>query len=690
MKIGVDYYPEQWDSSLWETDVEHMKEAGVTIVRLAEFAWSRLEPQEGVFDFSWLDQVISLFQERQIEVFLCTPTCTPPQWMFHKYPEIIQMDKMGRRIATGIRGHRCMSSQVYRAFCEKIITAMVSHYRDWGNVIGYQIDNELEANHCCCPVCEAAFRDWVRRKYKSIEAVNDAYGNVVWSGEYSSFSELKPPLGEHPMWLNPSLHLDFERYASDSTVDYVRFQTKLIRRLDAKARITTNTWLCEHMPDFYDLFDELDFVSYDNYPTAQLPKASRELYSHAFHLDLMRGIQGKPFWIMEQLSGIVGSWMPMGRLPQPGMLRGYSLQAIAHGADAVLHFRWRTAKAGAEMYWHGILDTNNVQGRRYQEFQDLCRQIAQLSEVAGAMPHNQVALLYASEQEYAFRLQHQAEGMYYFEQLKAWHDAFTCLGIGVDIINQTHPFESYQVVIAPTLLVHHRKVEEQLYAFAKRGGTVILTNRCGVKDETNQSVMEPLPSVYSALSGVMVSEYDPLGEDWQELQISDAVWKQGIERWRAKGLAGKTEQLAKSFCTRWADLLSVRQDLPDTAEVLAAYADHFYQGTAAVTRHCYEAGICYYVGTVLQREAYISLAEKILKEQRIQFDPDLPVGIEITERKKGTESWRFLFNNTDQIQEWEDSVVFQPGEGMQLVDGVIENPVRLQPFEMKILHFKTE
>ena len=369
--LGVDYYPEQWPEEMWEQDADHMKECGVKLVRMAEFAWSRLEPEEGDFRFEWLDHAVSVFKDRGIQVFLCTPTCTPPLWAFEKYPEIIQVGTDGRRISIGIRGHRCMNSPVYRTLCERIIRQLVDHYRNEEAVIGYQIDNELEANHCRCAVCEEAFRDWMKEKYGTTEQIDQAYGNSVWSGEYSSFSQVKPPMGDFIKWQNPSLTLDYNRYASDSTVAYLEFQRKLIHSLDPKAQITTNSWLCENMPDFYDLFHNLDFVSYDNYPTTMIPTDSQELYSHAFHLDLMRGILQKNFWIMEQLSGAVGSWMPMSAMPVPGMIKGYALQAVAHGADAVIHFRWRTAVSGAEMYWHGILDHSNVPGRRYQEFKEL-------------------------------------------------------------------------------------------------------------------------------------------------------------------------------------------------------------------------------------------------------------------------------------------------------------------------------
>ena len=321
MRIGVDYYPEHWDEDMWEQDADRMRETGVEIVRMAEFAWSRLEPREGEYTFDWLERAVKLFGERGMDIVLCTPTCTPPQWMFENYPEIIQVGSDGRKIPIGIRGHRCMSNPVFRKFSEKIIREMVSCFLDSPYVIGYQIDNELEANHCHCPTCANQFRHWLEEKYQSPEQMNRAYGNIVWSGEYSDWEEVKPPTAAPLQWQNPSLTLDYNRFASDSTVEYVQFQKHIIRKLDATIPITTSNWLCENMPDFYDMFRELDFVSYDNYPATVLPEDKETLYSHAFHLDLMRGIKRKNFWIMEQLSGAMGSWMPMSPTPQPGMLK---------------------------------------------------------------------------------------------------------------------------------------------------------------------------------------------------------------------------------------------------------------------------------------------------------------------------------------------------------------------------------
>lgn len=429
---------------------------------------------------------------------------------------------------------------------------------------------------------------------------------------------------------------------------YLEFQRTLIHSLDPDAWITTNSWLCENMPDFYDLFQNLDMVSYDNYPTTVLPESQEELYSHAFHLDLMRGIKQQNFWIMEQLSGAVGSWMPMSPSPEPGMIKGYALQAIAHGADTVVHFRWRTAVAGAEMYWHGILDHSDVPGRRYEEFWELCRIVDGLQEMDGSYVKNSVALLYSSDNEYGFKLQHQAEGMYYLEQLKSLHDGFTAIGVGVDIIDESADLSAYEIVLAPTMLITHEETEKALHEFAAQGGTILLTNRSGVKDSYNKCVMQPLPGIYRELVGARVREYNAPGSYLGQLKLTDDVLRENYKkscRYYPGGEADEKLLRENAVYRQWCDILEA-----ETAQVLAEYGDRYYSGSAAVTRNCYGAGTVYYIGTVCDRMFYISLAKCMASEKKIFYYDNLPLGVEVTYRQKDDKLWRFVFNNTNKEQ----------------------------------------
>ena len=622
MRLGVDYYPEHWERSLWEPDAAMMARCGVTVVRLAEFAWSRLEPEEGVFDFAWLDEAIAVLAAQGIDVVLGTPTACPPLWMFEKHPDIARASWDGARELPGIRGHRCYQSPAFLPYAERMVDRMAEHYRNNAAVIAWQIDNEVEGNFCCCDTCVNAFRTWLREKYGTLEALNRAWHTDVWSGTYTAWSQVRPPLTQYPMTqYNPGLVLDFQRYAAASTARYVHFQRDVIRRHIPKAPITTNTWFCAHMPDFYAMYDGLDFVSYDNYP-GTTPSQGRYA-SHAFHLDMMRGIRRQHFWVMEQLSGMPGCWMPMGRTTFPGMLKGCALQAIAHGADTVVHFRWRSAVGGAEMYWHGLMDQSNVPGRRLREFAALGEAVRKLACLEGTTLHADVALLCSMDSAYGFQSQLQAEGLDYMEQLKAWHQTLTSLGVNVDVISQDADLTGYQVVIAPSLYVRSPGAVASLHTFAEQGGVVLLTCRSGVKDEYNACVMAPLPGDYSDMTGAVVAEYNVIGRTTQQV-LMDGV---------------------RYDVQCWCDLLD-----PHDARVIATYADDFYAGTPAITSHGYGRGQVWYAGTCGGAPLRRALAVRLLTQAGIPFVRDLPEAVEITVREGRGHRYTMIFNNGDQPQ----------------------------------------
>ncbi len=643
MITGVDYYPEHWDRALWEADADLMQKTGVQVVRLAEFAWSRMEPRDGEFSFEWLDEIIEILTARGMQLVLCTPTSCPPLWFYEKYPEAVQTEKDGHKTRIGIRSHRCIHNADYLRYAERIIDLMTKRYGDNPAVIAWQIDNELEAYFCFCENCNKRFRTWMQEKYGTLEKVNATYGNSVWSGEYSSWEQIIPPFGTYPhAWLNPSLVLDYNRFASERVIEHANWQAELIRKNCPATKLTTNVWFCQNMPNFYEEFKQLDFISYDNYPTTRIPENPEENYSHAFHLDMMRGVKQKAFWIMEQLSGGIGSWAPMGKTTRPGMLKGYALQAFAHGADTVLQFRWRTATTGAEMHWHGLIDHSNVPGRRFEEYADLCKTAESLADVRGAKIASKIAILYSPEDEYAFKIQPQTNGMYYMEQLMKFHGAFTKYGLNVDVVSQEADLKEYRIVVASQLYLTKQSTVDRLYAFVREGGILLLTNRSGVKNESNTCIMEQLPTVYRELVGAHVEEYDPIGYDTVKLCFEDG------EEYTGK---------------QWCDILK-----NDSATTLATYDSDFYAGKPAITLNQYGKGLAYYVGTVGERALYARLAKDALDRSGLSYIADLPNHVEVVTRRNENGSVQFVFNNNAQ------NVTFcYNGE-----------EVELAPFEMKI------
>src|SRR5215212_6049719 len=342
--FGVDYYPEHWPEARWSVDAQLMAEAGFNTVRLAEFAWSRLEPQPGVFDFAWL-----------VRAILGTPTASPPPWLMQAQPDLFRVDEQGRRLTFGNRREYCPSHPLYHDCTRAIVTVMAEHYAPHPHVVGWQIDNEF-GDRCYCPVCRDAFQHWLRRRYETLDALNGAWGTIFWSHVYTDWSQIPVPVatGGSP---NPGLALDFARFASDTYVAYQQLQIDLLRSRTSGQFITHNLMGFGYDKiNYYDLARELDLVTWDNYPRTQWSLAADvDPSGPALAAATMYGLKQQPFWVMEQQAG-PGGWELVSVMPRPGELRLWAYQQIAHGADGIIFFRWRTARHGAEQYWHGLLE----------------------------------------------------------------------------------------------------------------------------------------------------------------------------------------------------------------------------------------------------------------------------------------------------------------------------------------------
>ncbi|KGE19289.1 beta-galactosidase [Paenibacillus wynnii] len=618
VQIGVDYYPEHWDESLWETDIRLMKQTGVKVVRVAEFAWSRLEPTDGDFQLAWLDRVIDLFHQYGIQVVIGTPTATPPRWLTTNYSDVLPVFADGRIFHPGVRGHRCYNSPSLREYGSRITRKLGQHYSAHPAVIGWQTDNEFSMIDCHCENCNDAFRNWVKEKYESLEVVNREWGTVVWSGEYSAWNELTVPLGGSPHQ-NPSFLLDFQRFQWDAVVVFQKSQIDILRSTCPRHFITHNFHSYPQRLDLYAVSAELDVAAFDYYPNTSPLKQETTPYSGALSLDLTRGIKRRNFWIMEQLSGSPGCWMPMWRAPYPGFIRAYAWQTIARGADTVVHFRWRSAVAGAEQYWHGLIDHSNVPGRRFAEFSQLCSEVNALGgRLEGTTLNNEVAILHSYEQLAALHIQPQAEGMDYYENIKQYHRAITKLGMGCDVIEWKQPLDGYKVIIAPSLYLLDEETACRLEDFAAAGGTLIITNRSGVKNMNNIGVMQPLPGLLSHAAGVRVDEYDPIGSEMHT--VVDAE--------------GQTYT-----CSQWSDLLT-----PTTAEPIAWYGDDFYAGIPAVTVNVFGQGEVYYLGTHVEESYWSVLLTNMAEKHKLMHFAGLPDGVQASVRTGESGTFLFLLN----------------------------------------------
>jgi len=618
---GADYYPEAWPESQWEKDAAMMREAGINVVRMGEFAWVKMEPQEGHFDFAWLDRAIELLSAHGIRTVLGTPTASPPAWLYAKYPGIAAMDATGVRYRFGSRRNYCIHSPDFFSATTRIVTAMAEHFKSNAAVIGWQIDNELGNPKCYDPASQAAFQAWCQRKYRSLDALNSAWGTVFWGHTFESWAEIPLPWNTPFATSNPSLALDFDRFWSDSTHAYLDLQAALLRRIAPGQAITHNEMGTFPDVDYSDLNRSIDFVAWDNYPTFQKDYAQYAGVGLAH--DLMRGSKSNQnFMIMEQQAGDGGWSVFFGRQAPASLYRVWAYQSVAHGADGICYFRWRTSRFGTEQYWEGILDQDSYRNSRYAMVSQVGKELQQLTpllrESTVASP---AALLVSPDSRWAQQIQPGVEDFDYDRQLHDYYDALRRAGVSVDVVFPTSSLSAYRLVIAPVLLVSDRALVDKLHAFVGSGGTLVLTFRSGVKDEHNVVTDQTLPGAFADLAGVAIHEFDPQVNEEQE------VVGPGESRFPAR---------------TWSDILS-----PRTARVLATFGKGYYADKPAITENQWRKGWVYYVGTESKSPLfYDRLISLAANRSRIALNAHIPAGVELAVRQKGGTKIVFVLNYT--------------------------------------------
>ncbi len=632
MYVGVDYYPEHWPHDRWETDPRLMEEAGFNVVRLAEFAWMNMEPEEGRFDFAWLDEAIATLGRHGISVILGTPTAAMPAWVARKYPEVMALQAIGTRLAWGVRRNNCFSSGAYRLLSERITRAMAAHFSATPNVIGWQTDNEFTEPLCYCESCRAGFHDWLRDKYETLDRLNQAWGTHFWGQRYDAWSEIQLPEGPH--WgaagdshlstHNPSLCLDFTRYFSWLNQRFQHDQVRLIRELSPHQFITHNFMGFGTDLDCYAMAADLDHVSWDNYPVWGAPDIP---YDASAAAALMRGLKRKNFWVMEQTAG-PGGWSTFGRNPRPGEIRKIAYQQIANGADHIIWFRWRTCTAGREQYWHGLLGHDGKPGRRYREAAHAAGEFHRLAdELKDTTVAADIAILYDYDNVWALRIQSAFHGNSLVRAVGRYQRALFRAGLAADMIPSTADFSAYRMIIAPELFLLPDAVAERLRAYVAAGGVLITELRTGVKDETNLCYDRTLPGLLTDTLGITIEEYEAMDDTWTYRVIGE-------------GLPGEYT------ATKFADWV-----IPQTAEVLARYEPWHVEPYVAATRNRFEKGTAYYVGTVMKEESfYDALLADALPRAGVKPALVPPAGVEATVRRNDQRALLFLVNHTEERQ----------------------------------------
>ncbi len=629
MYFGADYYPEHWPKERWAVDAKLMKEAGFNLIRVAEFAWAKLEPAEGHWDFGWLDEALDVFYKEGIQVVMGTPTATPPKWLMDKHPEIYQVDENGVVQGFGSRRHYCYNSEIYREYSEKIVEKMARHYAGHPAVAAWQIDNEFTAGdglYCYCEECRQKFIVWLKKKYGSLDALNEAWGTVFWSQTYTDWDQIIVPrrsaahrkTGDREYNAhNPGLNLDYSRLQSDAIVDYSNAQARILRRWN-KMPITHN--MVHEELDYYKFAEQIDICTFDNYPAVSMHLENRDpvvqTYNPALQADIVRGAKNKNIWIMEEQSGPCG-WNVLGSTPRPGQIREWSYQMMAHGAESIIYFRWRACLFGTEEYWYGILDHDGVPRRRYEEIKAIGREMPKLAAYnENSRVDADILMIRSFEQQWSHAFQQHSWNFDYRTYLFELYRGLEKGHYNLDVSNEAAEFSNYKLVVAPAFNLMDEALKDKFEKYVAEGGNLVITFRSGTKNMDNSMTERTLPGYFKELAGAEVEEFDS----------------------RFRSSVGVKGDFGCGKASIWADILR-----PETAETVAVYTGDYFEGRPAITMNRYGKGKCYYVGCDLDRDGTDALMEYIARQCGIaKAMAGLPNTVEVV-RKKTSEGKTFYF-----------------------------------------------
>lgn len=498
--LGTAWYPEQWPEQRWDTDLQMMQQAGINFVRIAEFAWSTMEPQEGKFDFEWLEHAVTAAQKHNIYVVLGTPTAAPPAWLTQKYPDTLRVEEDGRRAIHGTRQQFSFTSPRYREFCRRIAGEMAKRFGHNPNVIGWQIDNEY-AEESFDDYTRKQFQLWLKTKYKTLDSLNSHWATAYWSQTYDNWDEIPIPVAGH----NPSLLLEWKRFVSDTYKSYQHDQVAAIRAVaDPRQFITHNFMGWFNGFSQYVVAEELSFPSWDDY----IGEGHLDPAKNGFLHDFTRGVKRTPFWVMETQPGSV-NWAAINNSLDKGEVREMAWEAIGHGAEAVSYWQWRSALGGQEQIHGTLVAPDGLPVPLYDEVRQIGSEFAAAADaLSGTQPVSQVAMIHDYDSRWAIRFQRHHKDFDTLQHYRSWYRPLQRAGVNIDVISPSAPLTNYKAVVAPELNVLPDALAQKLAAYVKQGGHLVLGPRSGQKDEFNALLPSRQPGkILIDLLGGQVEQY---------------------------------------------------------------------------------------------------------------------------------------------------------------------------------------
>ena len=661
---GGDYNPEQWTEDIWNEDMKLFEKAGVDIVTLNVFNWAMLQPDEETYDFSELDKTVKRVTEKGLYICMATSTGAHPAWMARKYPDILRTEFNGMKRKFGGRHNSCPNSPTFQRYSAKLAEKLAEHYKNQKNIVAWHVSNEY-GETCYCENCEKAFRVWLKRKYKTLDALNKAWNTHFWGHTFYSWEEIVVPnlLSEHfeeNRSMFQGITLDYKRFNSDSMMENFKAEYEAIKKHIPDAVITTNFMGTYKTLDYKKWAKYLDVISWDNYPVKNAEPAQV-----ALNHELMRGLKnGKPFMLMEQTPS-VSNWLQDNGLKRPGVMRLLSYQAVAHGADTVMFFQMRRSPGACEKFHGALIDhAGRSDTRVFRECEELGAELRKLGEeTLGTVTEAKAALIFDWPTWWA------VEGsagpttrLKYVDEILNYYRGFFENHISVDIIGVDDDFSKYQFIAAPLCYMVKDGVSKRMEKYVTEGGSLLFTYLSGYVDENDYIAYGGYPGELKGMAGIWVEEIDALSED----ERNSFCYK-------------GQEYPAELLC----DIIH-----SEGAEVLAEYQQDFYCDTPVLTKNKYGKGSVYYLGTRSNKEFYREFLKDICKECQIPViieDKDVSE-LEITERESDEYRYIFVLNHKNQEQEFE-----LPFEAEELLTGeVYTKNSKIQIPGIQVMIFKSK